>query len=119
MKYVNAGHELPFIYRNGKGFSPYEMKPRFVLGGMKDIKYTVSEIKLEKGDIFYEYTDGVAEATNINNELYGMERLEKALNKNINKSVESLLHSVKEDIDLFVGEAPQFDDITMIGFKYY
>ena len=118
MKYVNAGHELPFIYREGEKFSPYEIKPCFVLGGIKNVKYPVSEIRLKKGDMLFEYTDGVTEATNGDNELYGMGRLEVDLNDNKTKDVEEILHSIKKDIDTFVGSAPQFDDITMLGFKF-
>ena len=85
---------------------------------MDNIKYTLGEFKLEPGDKFFEYTDGVTEATNSNNELYGMDRLKVALDKNVDKKMCDLLSAVKADIDGFVGEAPQFDDITMLGFEY-
>ena len=66
-----------------------------------------------------EYSDGVSEATNINNELFGNERLLAALNKNPDASPEELLKTLREDIDTFVGEAPQFDDITMFCMKFF
>ena len=118
MIYVNAGHEMPFIYQSGKSWEAQRIKPGFVLGGMDNIKYTLGEFKLEPGDKFFEYTDGVTEATNSNNELYGMDRLKVALDKNVDKKMCDLLSAVKADIDGFVGEAPQFDDITMLGFEY-
>lgn len=118
MHYVNAGHEMPFIYRNGQKFEALKIKPGFVLAGMEDMKYTTGDIYLQPGDKIFQYTDGVTEATNSHNELYGMERLSDALNANKDKAVNDLLPAIREDIDKFVGEAPQFDDITMLGFEY-
>ena len=116
--YVNAGHELPFIYRKGEGYKPEQIKAGFVLAGMENMKFTCGDLYLNHGDRVFQYTDGVTEATNSNNELYGMERLEKALNENCDKTVTELLPAIKADIDKFVGDAPQFDDITMLGFEY-
>ncbi len=116
--YVNAGHELPFIYRKGEGYKPEQIKAGFVLAGMENMKFTCGDLYLNHGDRVFQYTDGVTEATNSNNELYGMERLEKALNENCDKAVTELLPAIKADIDKFVGDAPQFDDITMLGFEY-
>ena len=75
MTYVNAGHEMPFIYRKGKNWTAEKMKPGFVLAGMENMKFATGEIQLEHGDKVFQYTDGVTEATNAKNELYGMERL--------------------------------------------
>lgn len=118
MTYVNAGHELPFIYRKNGIWTPHVMKPCFVLAGMEYMQYSVDTIQLEHGDRIFEYTDGVTEATNSKSELYGMERLNKVLNENVDKSVMDLLPAIKNDIDDFVGDAPQFDDITMLAFEY-
>ena len=117
MKYVNAGHEMPCIYRKGK-WEFEKIKPGFVLAGMENMKFASGELYLEKGDKFFQYTDGVTEATNVNNELYGMERLLKALETNKDLPMNKLLPAIKADIDKFVGEAPQFDDITMLGYEY-
>ena len=116
--YVNAGHEMPFIYKKGKEWHEYQMKPGFVLAGMENIKFSTGDFYLEPGDKVFQYTDGVTEATNSNNELYGMDRLKKALDANADKSMTDLLPAVKADIDKFVGDAPQFDDITMLGFEF-
>lgn len=118
LTYVNAGHELPYIYKKGKDWNAYPMKAGFVLAGMEDMKFTTGEFYLEPGDKVFQYTDGVTEATNINNELYGMDRLKKILDTCCDKNMEELLSAVKKDIDSFVGDAPQFDDITMLGFEY-
>lgn len=117
-KFVNAGHEMPFICRAGENYAVHKIRPGFVLAGMEGMRYRSGSITLAPGDKIFQYTDGVTEATNAGNELYGMERLEKVLNANKGKKPTELLPMVKEDIDRFVGEAPQFDDITMLCLEY-
>jgi sigma-B regulation protein RsbU (phosphoserine phosphatase) len=85
---------------------------------MEGTKFTEGRITLGKGDKLFHYTDGVTEATNANNELYGKDRLLSVLNKNKGQTPKETLSSVKSDIDDFVGEAPQFDDITMLCVEY-
>lgn len=123
-RYVNAGHELPFIYRYNEKFEPYNTNHAFVLGGMPGIRYKEGKtITLKPGDAIFQYTDGVTEATNNNNELFGMKRLEDTLNncKSQNVAPDEFLDAVKQDIAKFVDGAAQFDDITMLGlhFKSY
>ena len=77
------------------------------------------EFELHPGDSLFVYTDGVPEATNINNELYGTDRMLEALNKDPDASQEQILKTVKTSVDEFVGECDPFDDLTMLGFKYY
>ncbi len=115
--YVNAGHEMPFILQDGE-FKPHKIKPGFVLAGMEDMKYKCGSLTIKPGDKIFQYTDGVTEATDINNQLFGMDRLSGSLNKVKNKAPKEILTAVKEDIDTFVGEAPQFDDITMLCLEY-
>ncbi|MBQ0083808.1 MAG: PP2C family protein-serine/threonine phosphatase [Clostridiales bacterium] len=117
-RFVNAGHEMPFICKKGHGFKPYPIKSAFVLAGMENMKYKPGIMNLDVGDKLFQYTDGVTEATNADNELYGMVRLEKALTENAALSPAELLPAVKADIDDFVGAAPQFDDITMLCFEF-
>ena len=64
------------------------------------------------------YTDGIPEATNANNKMFGMERLLIALNKAKDKRPEEVLIQVRKDVDKFVGGAEQFDDLTMLCLKY-
>lgn len=118
-RYVNAGHEPPFIYRKDEGFELYKTRPGFVLAGMEDIRYKEQKIMLEVGDRIFQYTDGVTEAMNKENQLYGMERLEAVLNRKCkNSSAKQTLEFVKKDIDVFVAENDQFDDITMLCLEY-
>ncbi len=117
-RYVNAGHEMPFICKKGEKYLPFKTKPGFVLAGMEGMKYKEFSIMLEPGDKVFQYTDGVTEATDKDNKLYGMERLEKILAENSDEDPFHLLPAVKTDIDAFVGDAPQFDDITMLCLDY-
>ncbi len=117
-RYVNAGHEIPFIAKKNEKFKPHKVRAGFVLAGLDGIKYKADEIQLEPGDKFFQYTDGVTEATDKDNKLYGMKRLEKTLSALSDQRPTEILHEIKKDIDTFVGEAPQFDDITMLCFEY-
>ena len=116
--FVNAGHEMPFICKADGSFEPYKIRPGFVLAGMEDMRYKAGTITLGVGDKIFQYTDGVTEATNIDNKLYGMDRLGEILNKNKDGAPDEILPAIKKDIDDFVGEAPQFDDITMLCLEY-
>ena len=116
--YVNAGHDAPYICRKDASYEPLAVKPGFVLAGMEEMKFTEGRITLCEGDKLFLYTDGVTEATNTHNALYGKERLLLVLNKNKQQNPKETLSSVKADIDDFVGETPQFDDITMLCVEY-
>lgn len=117
-RYVNAGHEMPFIQRAEGSFEVYEISPGFVLAGLEDMRYEEGSLILQEGDKLFQYTDGVTEATNHRNELFGRERLKAALNRGRDKSICDILETVKESIDAFAGTAPQFDDITMLCMEF-
>ena len=118
MKCLNAGHEYPAIMRNGGDYEIFKDKHRLPLGAMKDMTYESYMMHLDPGDCLYVYTDGIPDAINVNEEEYGLERALNALNMYKDASMEGLLQGVKADQQEFVGEAKQFDDITMIGFRY-
>ena len=85
---------------------------------MEGIKYREYEFDIEKNGVLFVYTDGAAEATNAQNELFRTDRMVDVLNENPSDSPEKLIHNMKEKIDEFVGDAPQFDDLTMLCIKY-
>ena len=89
-------------------------KHGFVLAGMENARYWEYEMELREGDMLFVYTDGVPEAMDAENRLYGTERMLRALNGAPQAGPEELLRLVREDIGRFAGEAPQFDDITML-----
>jgi len=115
--FVNAGHEMPYIYKKSEGYVPQKIRAGFVLAGMEGMKYRGGSFQLEPGDRLFQYTDGVTEATNAHNELFGQDRLTETLNLHRDETPTDLLPNVKKAIDDFVGEAPQFDDITMLGLE--
>ena len=85
---------------------------------MGGIPFRQHEFQLNPGDSIFVYTDGVAEATNSDNELFGTDRMITALNKDPDANPEDILTNVMDDINDFVAGAEQFDDITMLCFKY-
>lgn len=114
---ANAGHEYPAIRRADGRFELFKDRHGFVLAGMESARYGEYELDLGVGDTLFVYTDGVTEATDAANTLYGTDRMLAALNRNCGLEPERLLHQVKADIDRFVGAAPQFDDITMLSLQ--
>jgi len=117
-RFVNAGHELPFVYHAGGRFERYRTRPGFVLAGLEGVRYTSGSFTLRPGDRVFLYTDGVTEATNADEALYGMDRLEAVLNRTAEMDPDDMLPAIKADIDSFAGDVPQFDDITMLCLAY-
>ena len=115
---ANAGHNPPLLKRADGSFEYLKTRAGFVLAGMEGVRYRVGELTLNPGDRLFLYTDGVPEATNVENKLYGEDRLLAFMNQNACMEAEKLLPALKANIDEFVGEAPQFDDITMLMFDY-
>ena len=118
LQFANAGHNPPLLKRADGPFEYLKTRAGFVLAGMEGVCYRANEITLGAGDRLFLYTDGVTEATNTENKLYGEDRLESFMNKYASVEAVRLLPALKTDIDEFVGEAPQFDDITMLMLDY-
>ncbi len=116
--FANAGHNPPLVKHADSSFTYLKSKPGFVLAGMEGIRYRKNEYQLNKGDVIYLYTDGVTEAMNKDNALYGEDRLLDVLCANAASDTQAICDAVKADVDLFVGEAPQFDDITMLCLRF-
>ena len=118
LQFANAGHNPPVLKRANGEFEYLRTRAGFVLAGMEGIRYRIGEITLSSGDRLFLYTDGVPEATNTENQLYGEDRLLNFMNQNSTMEAVDLLPALKSNIDEFVGTAPQFDDITMLMFDY-
>ena len=115
LEFLNAGLNPPLVYRKKNNiFENLKTKPNMVLAAMENMKYQKHEIYLEPEDKIFLYTDGVVEATNTENKVYGEERLERFLNANADLSAKDTIIGIKKDIDNFVGNTEQFDDITML-----
>ena len=118
LQFANAGHNPPLLKHADGSFEYLRARAGFVLAGIEGFTYRLNEIQLQPGDRLFLYTDGVTEATNIFSELYGEERLLAFMNQNASLEAEKLLPALKANIDEFVGEAPQFDDMTMVLFDF-
>lgn len=114
---ANAGHEYPMIKKANGDYELFKDKHGFVVGGMDGIKFKEYQITLEKGGTLFLYTDGVPEATNSDKELFGTDRMIEVMNKHKDCDPTELLQKIKAEVDGFVGEAEQFDDLTMLCIK--
>ena len=115
---ANAGHEHPAIRRADGQFELAVYRHSLALAAMEGARFREHTFELHPGDSLFVYTDGVPEATNAKTELFGTERMLASLNRNPNAAPIALLRTLRRDLNDFVGDAPQFDDITMLGFKY-
>ena len=115
---ANAGHEKPIIKQPDGSFELYKDAHGFVIGGMSGIKFREYALQLQKGSKLFIYTDGVAEATNADEELFGVDRTLDALNEVKDESPQVILDNIKKRVDEFVGNAPQFDDLTMLCLEF-
>ena len=115
---ANAGHEFPAIRQPDGKFELFKDKHGFVVGGMEGVRYKDYELQLQPGSKLFVYTDGVAEATNAQNELFGTERMIDALNTDTSVAPQDIIRNVRTSVDGFVKEAEQFDDITMLCVEY-
>ena len=116
---ANAAHEHPVLKRKDGSYEYVVYKHSSPVAAMEGTVFTEHSFELSPGDRFFVYTDGVMEATNTDQEMFGKERLLGALNDLPGADSETLLRHVKTEIDDFVGDAPQFDDITMLEFRYF
>ena len=119
--YINAGHNPPVLYKaNENRFDFMPVARNFVMGGMDNIEYKSQELTLCKGDRLVLYTDGVTEALNYSEELFGEERLLDTLNKTTKSenSAQKLLLKLEQVLKNYVGHAEQSDDITMLALVY-
>lgn len=117
VSYACAGHNPPIKIHIDGTVEFVSVQPKLPLAAWEDTKYPIMYTRLMTGETFILYTDGVTEATNKDNELYGDDRLLQVAKEKQNSSVHEIIKGVKADVDVFVGEAPQFDDITIVGIR--
>lgn len=115
---ANAGHEYPVLKQPDGGFELFKDKHGLAIGAMDGMKYKEYQVQMNPGAKLFVYTDGVAEATDAHNELFGMTRTVDALNQAADKSPEEILQAVNSAVESFVGDAEQFDDLTMMCIEY-
>ena len=115
---ANAGHEYPMWKRPQTGYELYKDQHDFVIGGLETAKYRQYEVQMEPGTKLFVYTDGLAEATSVQDELFGAERILAALNEKPEATPREVLENVQLHVDTFVNAAEQFDDLTMLCVEY-
>lgn len=116
LRFVNAGHPYPILYKDGQ-YSYLKEKPNLILGGMENVEYTEHTINLHKGDRLFVYSDGVTEAINKAEQMFGEERLMDSMSQTSLLNAPDTIARVQSDLEKFVGNVEQFDDITMLEFN--
>ena len=114
----NAGHEDPAIKRKDGEFEIIKREHGFVLGALKKMKYEDDSFTLGEGDMLFVYTDGLPEATDSDDEKMGSKRMLEVLNRHKGDDVKTLIADVRAEVDAFVKDAPQFDDLTMMAIQF-
>ncbi len=115
---ANAGHERPAVMHAGGDFELIDDPHGLAIGGIEGMKYKEHEFTLNAGDKLFLYTDGVPEATNAEEKLFGKERMLEALNAVKDETPQGVLKGVRRSVDGFVQQAEQFDDLTMLCVVY-
>ena len=115
---INCGHNLPLIKRQNGNYEYLGLSSNIALGVFDDAEFEIYNTILNPGDTIYTYTDGVTEAINIENEMYGEQRLCECLNNIGDTEPIEITQRIKDSIQEYTDAAPQSDDITMLVFKY-
>ncbi len=114
----NAGHEYPVITDDNNNYKIFREPHGVVIGIVDGLEFEDYEIKLTRGGKLFVYTDGVAEAQNSDEEMFGLDRIEESLNHYADLRPKDVVVSMKKAVDNFAGDAEQFDDITMLSLLY-
>lgn len=118
LEFVNAGHNAPFLLHKGARFEALTQRNGPLLGVVEKAKFSLGELTLKAEDTILLYTDGVSEAMNSQDEMYGMARMDQMLNANKHPSMKALATQLEQDLDTFVGAADQHDDFTVLALRY-
>ncbi len=117
VRFANAGHNPPLLIEP-QGIRYLAIQPGFVLGPMPDIVYATERITMRTGDTLFLYTDGVTEAKNPEEELYGEPQLLHALQRAPKEDLTAMIHAIRAEVTQHANGAPQSDDVTMVAIKY-
>lgn len=129
LRFCNAGHEKPILIKRKRteGTSPDErtidcqmldIKPNLPIGLFDDFRYEAQEITQKRGDTLFLYTDGLTEARNMTNELFGEKRVMQMLADSNTTVPKKLLDNTTNQLNRFTEGAEQSDDLTLLIFNY-
>lgn len=116
--FINCGHNLPLIKRNNGSYEYLQLNSNIPLGVFENMEYEIYETTLNSGDIIYTYTDGITEAINFDNEMYGETRLYDCINSIEETEPDIIDEKIRASIQEYTESVEQSDDITMLIFKY-
>ncbi len=115
--YSSAGHNYPLVFRADNGACEKLESTGLPCGIMEDVPYDEAQIELRPGDVALFYTDGVTEAMNSQGEMFGEERVTDIVLRNLQSDSSGIIASVHSELVEFVGDAPQYDDLTLMVIK--
>ncbi|MEM9986543.1 MAG: SpoIIE family protein phosphatase [Bacteroidota bacterium] len=118
LRYVNAGHNPPFLAQGGESFHIPDLPNAPLVGVMNHAQFEIHELTLAPGDAIILYTDGISEATNADQIMFETERIQAVLNQKTWSNMAELAQALKTAVTVFVGEAPQHDDYTIFALRY-
>jgi serine phosphatase RsbU (regulator of sigma subunit) len=116
LRYANAGHNPPYLFGSDRGISVLR-NTGMPLGIDQDNNWGQDEVLISPGEMLLLYTDGVTDAQNSDGEFIDRKIIARTAQQNINKSSQDVLHSILDRVHRFVGDAPRFDDITLVILK--
>ena len=114
LHYCNAGHDWPYIV--GNGITELKSDPNLPVGTFSDTVYCLEEYRMPEGTILFMYTDGLTEAQDSQNNLFGDQRIVDVLQTG--GSCKEIIAKMTEAVHKFVGDAEQSDDLTMLAIQY-
>ncbi len=118
LAHVNAGHPAPYLLRSGRSLERIDGRRSAPLGVRADVEYSTNAVRLQPRDRVFVFSDGVTDAANGSEELYGESRLEQALGAAGGASAERLVRDVKSSVEKFAAGAPRADDVTMLALEW-
>jgi sigma-B regulation protein RsbU (phosphoserine phosphatase) len=117
LTYVNAGHNPPMVCRANDGSFLELPATGMAIGAVADAEYTSESVVLEKGDVLVLYTDGVTEAENAAQEMFGEERLRLTIASVRTHTAAEIMAAILDAVRTFTGNTPQSDDLTLMVVK--
>src|SRR6266567_1576713 len=117
LEYINAGHPSPFLIRNGAAEEAFT-EGSYPVGLVPEAEYTSVGLKLEPGDTLVLFSDGVTEAMDPDDQLFGVPRLKQVLNGQTQCPLEQLQKCILESVENFTRGAHQADDLTLLIVRY-
>lgn len=116
---TNAGHDPPYLVRRGQSPELIPCRNGLPLGVQDEAAYTESIIVLEPEDLIVVYSDGVTDAMNTEQEVFGRGRMEALLARDELRTPESAVRAIAEAVEAFEGGTTQSDDVTLVGLKFH